>query len=247
MKNYFSHDYNARNDKKLVVVFMRHGLAGIGAYWCIVEMLYEEGGYLLLNEYERISFELRIDSNVIRDIIERTELFQNDGEKFWSESCLNRLQERASKSLKARQSIENRWNRIREKGENTNVLRMNIDSNTNKVKESKVKESIYTCFSFDDFWNLYDKKVGDKQKLSKKWEKIGESERKKIKSHVESYKEAQPDKQFRKDPQTYLNNQSWNDEIISRNGNTGFKNKNNSGGGYESPANSDIFCGLKRD
>ena len=33
----------------------------------------------------------------------------------------------------------------------------------------------------------------------------------------------------------------------SINGNTGFKNKNNSGGGYESPANSDIFCGLKRD
>lgn len=35
--------------------------------------------------------------------------------------------------------------------------------------------------------------------------------------------------------------------INENNGNTGFKNKNNSGGGYESPANSDIFCGLKRD
>lgn len=39
---------------------------------------------------------------------------------------------------------------------------------------------------------------------------------------------------------------TWEKNNIN-NGNTGFKNKNNSGGGYESPANSDIFCGLKRD
>ena len=89
MKEYFSHDYNARSDKKMVVVFMRHGLAGIGAYWCIIEMLYEEGGYLLLNEYERISFELRIDENVIRDIIERTKLFKNDSEKIIDELLLD--------------------------------------------------------------------------------------------------------------------------------------------------------------
>jgi len=54
MKEYFSHDYNARNDTKLVKVFMKYQLKGIGAYWCIIEMLYEEGGYLLRSEYERI-------------------------------------------------------------------------------------------------------------------------------------------------------------------------------------------------
>ena len=37
---YFSHDYKARHDDKLIRVFMRHGLSGIGAYWCIIEMLY---------------------------------------------------------------------------------------------------------------------------------------------------------------------------------------------------------------
>ena len=32
--------------------------------------------------------------------------------------------------------------------------------------------------------------------------------------HVQNYVDSTPDKQFRKDPTTYLNNECWNDEII---------------------------------
>ena len=32
--------------------------------------------------------------------------------------------------------------------------------------------------------------------------------------HIPKYKQAQPDKKFRKNPETFLNNKSWNDEII---------------------------------
>ena len=69
MKEYFSHDYNARNDKKLVSLFMKHKLSGIGLYWCLVEMLYESGGEIMLSECERIAFELRIDLEMINDVI----------------------------------------------------------------------------------------------------------------------------------------------------------------------------------
>ena len=70
MKDYFSHDYNSRNDTKIVRAGMKFGLCqAIGAYWCIVEMLYEEGGYLPLSEYERITFELRISYDLVESII----------------------------------------------------------------------------------------------------------------------------------------------------------------------------------
>jgi hypothetical protein len=32
--------------------------------------------------------------------------------------------------------------------------------------------------------------------------------------YIPNYKICQPDKKFRKDPQTFLNNKSWNDELI---------------------------------
>jgi hypothetical protein len=70
---------------------------------------------------------------------------------------------------------------------------------------------------FDWFWNDYDKKVGDKQKLKKKWNKLSDEERQNAMNYLELYKQSIPDKQFRKNPETFLNNKSWNDEIINRN------------------------------
>jgi hypothetical protein len=69
---------------------------------------------------------------------------------------------------------------------------------------------------FDWFWNDYDKKVGDKQKLKKKWNKLTDEERQNAMNYIELYKQSVPDKQFRKNPETFLNNKSWNDEIINR-------------------------------
>lgn len=68
--------------------------------------------------------------------------------------------------------------------------------------------------SFDTFWDAYDKKVGKKSKLEKKWNKLTDRERSAILAHIPLYIAAQPNKQFRKNPETYLNNESWNDEII---------------------------------
>lgn len=67
---------------------------------------------------------------------------------------------------------------------------------------------------FEWFWNEYDKKIGDKQKLKKKWNKLSDEERQNAMNYIDLYKQSQPDKQFRKNPETFLNNKSWNDEII---------------------------------
>lgn len=69
--------------------------------------------------------------------------------------------------------------------------------------------------SFQDFWKLYDKKT-DLPKCLKKWEKIKQAAREKIMDHLALYVHATPDRQYRKNPLTYLNNESWNDEIITR-------------------------------
>lgn len=67
---------------------------------------------------------------------------------------------------------------------------------------------------FEWFWNEYDKKVGNKTKLKKAWNKLSDEERQNAMNYLELYKQSQPDKQFRKNPETFINNKSWNDEII---------------------------------
>ena len=135
MKEYFSHDLHSRNDRKMVKLFKDLGVAGIGIYWCIVEMLHEERGYISVSEIENIAYELRKSANVIEKVIKGFELFSFDSEKFWSESALLRIEKKEEKSIKARESIGSRWHK------HTNVLHSYSDENTNKVKESKVNES----------------------------------------------------------------------------------------------------------
>jgi len=68
--------------------------------------------------------------------------------------------------------------------------------------------------SFDDFWNLYDKKVG-LTKCKQKWDKLSNADKQMIINYIPKYKIAQPDKRYRKNPETFFNNRSWEDELIS--------------------------------
>lgn len=82
-------------------------------------------------------------------------------------------------------------------------------TNNNKVNNNKI------TISFNDFWELYDKKVGLKSKIEKKWIKLSNKDRQAIMRYIPKYKEAQPDKRYRKNPETFFNNRSWEDEVIS--------------------------------
>ena len=111
MIEYFSHDYNARNDIKLKKLFMKEGLQGIGLYWCLVEMLYEKGGRVELEYIPIIAFDLRTEEDFVRRIINDYELFERDDIFFYSPSILKRLQIRQDKSEKAKSSANARWNK----------------------------------------------------------------------------------------------------------------------------------------
>lgn len=110
----------------------------------------------------------------------------------------------------------------RSPSEGAKVMVMEIVKEKDKVKEQvEEKESEHEVLiypTFDDFWNLYDKKVG-REKSEKKWGNLSQSEKEKIMEYLPGYIASTPDVQYRKNPETFLNNKSWNDEIITRNDN----------------------------
>ena len=55
---YITHDFGARNDPKLMDLQMEMGGQGLGIFWCLVEMLWENGGTIPAN-YKSIAFALR--------------------------------------------------------------------------------------------------------------------------------------------------------------------------------------------
>ena len=73
-------------------------------------------------------------------------------------------------------------------------------------------EQINNLFSFDEFWDLYDKK-SDKKKCKEKYEKLSLVQIEKIKVALPIYIKSKPDIQYRKNPLTWLNGECWNDEV----------------------------------
>ena len=69
-------------------------------------------------------------------------------------------------------------------------------------------------YTFERAWNLYDKKVGCKEKLRKKWNSMSKADRKAATEYVPLYVMATEDKKYRKNFQTFLNQRGWEDELI---------------------------------
>ena len=81
-------------------------------------------------------------------------------------------------------------------------------------KVTRPPKEIHDQYTFENAWNLYDKKVGCKRDLEKKWNRMPLRDRKAATEYIPIYVVAQPDKQFRKNFQTFLNQRGWEDEII---------------------------------
>lgn len=113
--NYFSHDSNARNDEKLVRLRMRHGAAGYGVYFMLLERLREEKDYTSARDYNMIAYDLRVDASLVKSVVEDFGLFAfaDDGKCFYSESFTRRMDMmdtlRRKRSHGGKLGMANRW------------------------------------------------------------------------------------------------------------------------------------------
>jgi hypothetical protein len=89
------------------------------------------------------------------------------------------------------------------------------ENETITINRTKTKTEILDQ-KFEDWWLWYDYKIS-KEKAKKSWNKLNEKEKDIALQSVQAYVESTPDKSFRKHPTTYLNQKSFNDEIINRN------------------------------
>ena len=84
----------------------------------------------------------------------------------------------------------------------------------NGYKVTAPPKEVKDEYTFDRAWNLYEKKVGCKSKLEKKWNSMSKKDRKAAIEYIPLYVIATEDKKYRKNFQTFLNQRGWEDEII---------------------------------
>ena len=215
---YFPHDSNARNDQRLMKVRMQYGMEGYGIYFGIIEILREQENYILHHsDIESIAFDLRVDVEKLNDIIHNHWLFEarfdaNAEEGYFYSKSLKRRMEKLDLIKEKRAEAGRIGGKSSSKSKASAKAKVK-HLEASKVKNSKVNKNTVNI-EFEKFWDLYNYKVGSKSKVLKKWESLTDLDRNKIMEHLPEYIKSTPDKQFRKHPATYLNNQSWEDEIV---------------------------------
>ncbi len=148
---YFSHDANARQDEKVLMLRAEHGWEGYGIYWALVEMMFESTETRLHHGKIRgIAVSYNIDITLLQSVINTCvteELFVSDNDVFWSETLRKRKDKfidlRQKKSEAGKKGMAKRWsNQQSDNGVITedNGVNNGVITEYNKGKESKGKE-----------------------------------------------------------------------------------------------------------
>lgn len=136
--NFFPHDYNARNDKKLVNLNMLGGLEFIGLYWCLIELMYEsENGRIYSSECERIAFELRTQCDKIFSVL-HTDLFIFENDYFISTSQQKRAEIINKKKAANAAAARVRWGSDANAKQTQSKRKANVRNKVNNIiKQNK--------------------------------------------------------------------------------------------------------------
>ena len=157
MRSYFSHDSNARNSDKLMKVRMKLGAEGYGIFFMLIERLREEEDYKSTVDYTTLAFDLRVDPEKVKQVVENYDLFKitEDGKYFYSDSFNERMEmmdaKRKKRAEAGKKGAEKRWkNRQNDSNANGKAIAMpkqsQCDTNGelmafdgNKIKLNKIK------------------------------------------------------------------------------------------------------------
>ena len=130
----------------------------------------------------------------------------------------NQLEQRRNAGLKSAEVRKRNSTTVNERSisstDNVNV-NDNVSVTVNDNDILLKKETKRECFTFDEFWSLYPKKVA-KEICGKKYESLSANDKQIIKETLPNFILHKPFKDYtHPNPSTYLNQKRWNDEIIT--------------------------------
>ena len=105
---YFPHDQDARNDPKIKALIRKYSILGYAYYFITIEIMRSEKGYCIKDKpyiWDSISGEFGISVDEVKeffDLCVELDLFERDGDFFFSPSLLKRMNILDSIRLKKR-------------------------------------------------------------------------------------------------------------------------------------------------
>jgi hypothetical protein len=143
---WFSHDCNAKDDPKCMLLIDQLGLEGYGIYWVLIETLREQNNYRYpLKLVPILAKRFFTSAEKMMAVVKSYELFTIENEEFfYSESLQTRMLHLDNKREKNKQAALKRWNK-----NDADAMQTHSECNAevmlskvNKIKLNNIKEKI---------------------------------------------------------------------------------------------------------
>lgn len=109
---YFSHDYTASDDVKMLFLRQSLGMEGIGIFWYIIERLAQAGGTLPLKIVPVLSMQMQVTETKVQGVINNFELFEITECDFFSRRLNESLNIRKTLQDAGQRGAAKRWGTV---------------------------------------------------------------------------------------------------------------------------------------
>lgn len=106
---YFSHDYTASDDVKMLFLRQSLGMEGVGVFWYIVEQLAKAGGYLPLKIIPVLSMQMQVTETKVQGVIQNFDLFKIEEDQFYSKRLISTIDFRKMLQDAGSRGAAKRW------------------------------------------------------------------------------------------------------------------------------------------
>ena len=202
-------------------------------YFRLVNHYYNTEKPFIKSETQTLIRRLRLGNESVTVEIILSEFFVLNGESYVHTRCEKEIKSfkkkakvnKANGSKGGRPRIDKGLEDNPEETQTVTTTNPNVTLNTNHKPLTTNQEPLISnmvanapvdswVIAFEFFWNTYDKKEG-RHKCELKFKKLTIADRNALFHALPLYIQSTPDKQYRKNPLTWLNGKHWNDEITT--------------------------------
>ena len=138
---WFKHDYEPTSDPKIQALLAEYGATGYGIYWRLVEMLHSDEAHKLPHKqyiYIAIAKQMLSKPEQIEAIVKHCificELFESDGEYFWSNRVFTNV--KAQEELSEKRALAGKKGGLK-----ANAKQNEANAKQNEAEENRIEEN----------------------------------------------------------------------------------------------------------
>lgn len=151
---YFKHDFNSRNHPKLTKIKKQFQYEGVGIYWSLIEIFYENNAKIKKELFEDLLWVERIDYDKAMKILKIIG-FEEKDDCYYLKSVNERIVEREEYCNSQRIKANKRWNN--EKNKKPNLPEWYDKHKEEMEKKLEEQQSKKITYNDEDIENFVDK------------------------------------------------------------------------------------------